>query len=323
MNEITEIFKHCSQVAVFDDGRIVPSRFTNERLGFYAMQPRTPYSLCPAGVTMEFYTESREISFDCKLTLPQNEYIAANVIDVYENDEFVKSIHPAKYDCRIQYRLQNEGKVKVCLYLPVCSDIEFKNIELGKYTSVSMPEKKMLVIGDSIFQGLFGENPSLAIVPRIARHYNVDYLNASVGGEIYRGDSLDKLSFTPDIILVELGTNDIGFIKDYDTICRNIEAFYSNVAAEYPKAKIISVTPFHMTNYGDGTEETAKVEEMSLKITDKVFEVCEKYNIPVFKGRELLDKNADLYADYCHPNNSGFGLIADRLFEKLKDTNIF
>lgn len=322
MNDIRKIFQHCEQVRIMDDGRILPLRFSDERLGFYAQQPRTPYSQCATGVTAEFYTDAKEISFEYKFTPPQFDYITADFFDILENDKYVKTLSPSMYTGKITYKLRNSGKTKVCIYLPVGVNTEFKNFELGNWEPVTQPKEKMLVLGDSISQGLFGQNPYLAPIPQLARKAKVDYLNASVGGEIFRKDSIDPhLSFTPDIILIELGSNDMGFVREMDKISKNIDEFFEVLMNKYPKARKAAVTPFWFTDYGTSKEADER-EALSFKIRDKVFAVCKELNIPAFSGLDLFPHDPELYSDICHPNNEGFTLLVDNLYEKLKQHNI-
>ncbi len=325
MPNIKEIFKHCIQVTVFDDGRIIPSRFTNERLGFYWQQPRTPYGLCPAGITIEFYTDAKEISFDLQMEYThETNYVFYTGIDVTENGEFTETLLPPMFSYRNTYYLKNKGMTKICMYLPVGYNLTFKNFDLGNWKPVEKNQSKMLLMaGDSIFQGLFGQNPYLAPVPRLARKYGLDYLNLSVGGEIHRGDYFEEnLKIKPDIVITELGTNDMGFVGDYDKICRNIEDFYGNLCARFPDAKKIAITPFYMTNYGTGDPDRDKIEAMALRIRDKSFEVCSRLNIPAVDGRTLLPKDPALYADVCHPNNEGFKVLIENLSAEMEKFGI-
>ncbi len=327
MNDIRKIFQHCEQVRIMDDGRILPLRFSDERLGFYAQQPRTPYSQCPTGVTIEFYTDAKEISFEYKMTPPQFDFITADCFDVFENDVFTKTLSPSMYTGPITYRLRNSGRVKVCIYLPVGVNVEFKNFELGNWEPVEMPKTKMLVQGDSIFQGLFGANPYLAPVPQLARRNNIDYLNASVGGDIFKKDSIDpNLSFEPDIVLVELGTNDMGFVAKADInnmpkINENVDMFFKELCGRYPNAKKAVVTPFWFTDYGK-TEDAINREKLSAMVRDKVFSVCKDLGIPAYSGEELMAHDPELYADICHPNNEGFTDLVNNLEKKLKADNV-
>ena len=271
---------------------------------------------------MEFYTDAEKISFGYKMTPPQFEYITADFFDVFENGEFVKTLSPSMYAGNVTYKLRNSGKTRVCIYLPVGVNTEFKELELGDWEPVTMQKKKMLVIGDSIFQGLFGQNPYLAPVAQLARKAEVDYLNASVGGDIFRKDSIDPhLSFTPDIVIAELGTNDMGFVKEMDKISENIDGFLEAIVSKFPEAKKAVITPFWFTDYGT-TKEAIEREALSKQIRDKVFEACKPLNIPAFSGEDLMPHDPELYSDICHPNNDGFTALADTLFEKLKQHNV-
>ena len=329
MNDVRKIFQHCEQVRITDDGRILPLRFSDERIDYYDQQPRTaygisrtPYGQCTSGITVEFYTDAKEISFEYKITPPQFEYITADFFDVFENDIFIKTMAPSMYAGKITYRLRNSGKTKVCIYLPVGVNTEFKNFELGNWEPVTMPAKKMLVLGDSIFQGLFGQNPYLAPVAQLARKAGVDYLNASVGGDIFYKNCVDPhLSFTPDIVIAELGTNDMGFVTEMDKISKNVDEFFEVLTEKFPNAKKAVITPFWFTDYGT-TQEAKEREALSKKIRDKVFAVCAELNIPAFSGEDLFPHDPELYSDICHPNNDGFTAMINNLYEKLKQQNI-
>ncbi|MBE6631431.1 MAG: SGNH/GDSL hydrolase family protein [Ruminococcaceae bacterium] len=312
--DIKNIFKKCISIRETEDGFYLPMRFTKAQEERYDRIEWTPYQRCPAGVTLEFVTDAEEISFDYKKI---GVFFPGFLFDVIEDGIYRGSVDVLE-EGRFSYKKIVPGKVEMKIFLPVCCEIVLGNFDLGNWEPV--PEKeykhKILMIGDSISQGLFAKHPSLAYIPQIAEFLDADYLNNSVGGDIYDPDTIDTAQgFDPDIIIVAFGTNDACFVGNFEKIEKNMEAFFDKLAVSYPNAKVNVVSmPWETEIYLD---KWADFFSMYKKIVEAQLSKAKARGYNAVEGWTLVPHGTDFFADMAHPNDLGNCEFALKLLKKL------
>ena len=190
----------------------------------------------------------------------------------------------------------------------------------GKVSPLPLPEKRMLFIGDSITAG-FGvlgadetcgysaETSSVrdAYAGRVADTFGADahFVAISGRGAVYNyGDDprpnmlgnfdlalpdtpipWDHGSWTPDVVVVALGTNDWSTNDPGTTFAGNYTALLTRIGAEYPNAKIIAVTgPLLDGEKGqaiaDGVAEAiARVADDGISVRTVALELAEEGHV--------------------------------------------
>lgn len=180
--------------------------------------------------------------------------------------------------------------------------------------SVITANKTMLTIGDSILD--LTDNVSDGSAQRIAfstGYYNLyrDNISGSTIGDFYKDGIVSHLQSgfydklldgkTPDIILVERGTNDLALwdlhqkpgdastVGDTNTTYGAIAYVCKTLRTKYPKARIIWSTPLYRHDYSQNV-----VNAFSKMLN----EICPGYNIEVFdlnKSSGIDSSNTGLY----------------------------
>ncbi len=179
--------------------------FSDERLRLYTEEkPECPYAYCPVGMSMEFVTDAKTVSFSYRMT---KIYYPVIVFDVYENGLFTRAVREPDGSEKRHGGIHDSDAGRGCgdllphrrgRHLYRYTDWQLQNGEPCARTEAAGARRP-------ISQGLFGVNPSVSVVPLLARHYGYDYLNLSVGGEVFRPDLVEpELDYRPDRILVEL-----------------------------------------------------------------------------------------------------------------------
>ena len=309
-DKVPEIFKGVIRVTE-EEGAYTPLRFSDEQLKEYQRQPTIPYSQCTTGVRMDFYTDAKEISFSFSLGTfgnDDNATIPADGFDIFENGEYqttVVSSHRST-DREVRFTRQSaEAESRITVLFPTRHEVKISNLALGNYRPYTEYTKKILFLGDSITQGLYADKPSDAYTDQICRELGADYLNLAVGGEKFREDALgEDVPFTPDHIVIALGTNDKHQNYALISIERNANAYYQKIAKLYPNVPVTVITPFE--NQGDDHVE------MYIK-------TAEKYGFNAIDGRTLIPpKRENFNPDEVHPNSTGFASITQNLLPLLK-----
>ncbi|MBE7058801.1 MAG: SGNH/GDSL hydrolase family protein [Ruminococcaceae bacterium] len=314
-----KLFHACVDVEVDEHGYRA-KRFTKRQYEVYATKPWCCYPRCTAGVYMEFITDAEEISFDyyfSYLFFPQV------IFDIFEDGVYMDFIREqdGSNSGHIVYRKKNPGKVCLKIYLPYNGETYISNINFGDFkTTKDRRERKLLVYGDSISQGLMGTHPCMSYVPLVADAIKADYLNLSVGGDLYDPEMLDpKVPFKPTVIIVALGANDLIFNGKYNSIKKNIENFFAKLRSIYPDAVINVITTIWQTDIeNDDTEKARKKYELFKKMRAKIKKEAEKANCNVINGLEIMPHIPAYFTDHAHPNDLGFLQYALNVLRDLK-----
>lgn len=178
-----------------------------------------------------------------------------------------------------------------------------------------VPSTKMLAYGSSITHGAGSVIASQSYIQLLARKLGIDVLNKGMGGscmcESAVGDYIAKAD--ADLFFLELGINMV-------TI-HPAEVFYERASYIIKKAvstgkKVIFVSPYYNRAHS-GIDKNLYDKIMAYE------DVCERLasenDVFFVKGREILPDSVGLTTDMAHPSMMGSAMMADNLYDKLKD----
>ena len=129
-----------------------------------------------------------------------------------------------------------------------------------------------------------------------------------------------------DVIVVFGGTNDYAHgdaafgtqdSEDVYTFCGAVNSLINKLRRDFPKAKIIFMTPLHRTFETNLSDPDSKILEDYAKA---ISEICNKRNIDVidlFKINPLDPEDKELVPDGLHPNDKGHSIMADVIGKEL------
>lgn len=185
---------------------------------------------------------------------------------------------------------------------------------VSMFKSVPNRDGAIVFLGDSITEGgswneLFDD---------------ADILNRGIGGDTTRGvlNRLDEvIRHQPSKLFLMIGTNDIGFGIDTETIAKNYEAILHAIIKGSPKTEIFvqSVLPVNLSSTSFLPHNNAGV----LKLNQRINEICEKLNLRhIDLHLHFSDTNGNLKAeltnDGLHLLGSGYLLWKGLIEEHLK-----
>ncbi len=291
-------------------GVFVPLRFNEDRLADYATQKDIPYGLCTTGVRLDFYTDAAEISFGFSITdgyFDGNPQYPVDTFDIYENGEFVTSVEVDKMGSvrKVEYTRSAAEESRITIHFPTFHGVALYDIQLGNARPVEDYAYKILYLGDSITQGLFADKTSDNYVDAISRALNADYMNLAVGGEEFRVEALDEeIGFTPDHIVICLGTNDIRRNHTPEELKSDCNAYFRKIRQIYRDTPVTVISPYG--TYGDAFIKAIQDEAVGFEMN-------------YIDGTTLLPY---IEANYCfdnvHPSSTGFGVITQNLLPLLR-----
>lgn len=190
---------------------------------------------------------------------------------------------------------------------------------------------RVACVGNSITYGAFIQNPELNSYPaQLAAYLGEEYevKNFGVSGRtlLEKGDLpyietaayLESLSYNPDIVFIELGTNDSKpqnrthldhFKKDYLQLIDS----YRNLSST---PRVILLTPLRCFIQGS---ETICDSIIQTDITPVIKEIAYEQNLDVINLYNLFGDRweASLMPDKLHPSAIGAGKIATKLYAYL------
>ena len=298
-------------------GSFVPMRFSHERLDAYETYNRTakikaPYFNCTTGVRMDFYTDAAEISF--RFSVLENFFDGSpthpvDSFDIYEDGVYQTSV-PVKHGANdtLTYARKSTGsESRLTVTFPNRHGISLSSISLGNTRPYTDYDHKILILGASTDQGLFADKPSDNYVDTVCRELNADFMNLSVGGEIYRADAIDEnVPFDPDLILVDLDGNTYYGGTPESELPGLVKGYLTKLQSVYPDTAITVLSSIRDNKPASWTQ-TLKTAALDCGVN-------------FIQGSSLLDQTADNFnPDLVHPNSKGFALIAQNILPLIQE----
>ena len=268
---------------------------------------------CTAGASIVFVTEetcfflSYEVVSYCRST---------NVIDVLENGIHTVSVRLPDMQSMetVIIRRVTQGKALVELILPNTCGMRIRALSVSEWEVPAQKPNKLLLLGDSILQGIHSYHPTSSLANLLALELNAEMVNQSVGGGGFYPELLEPLSFVPDWIFVSMGINNVRAPMENPAEPR-IAAWFARLRALYPSQKVCAVTPIWNTRFLGEAGYQEKVEH----IRGCIRQECEKWGIQVIEGDPLVPHVRSFFnEDGLHPNDLGFQCYTRGVLRQLK-----
>ncbi len=291
-----------------DDGYLKSCQYSKAQMEYFKGAFEMWYERCDASSakTIELITDATKVSFDYKLTWT----CSKDTFEAWEDDQATNIIYleGLEDEGRINFDL-TEGKKKVVIYLPVDATVLIKNFEINSndYTTVDKGEK-VLWLGDSITQGYGPLRSAHTYVSVANRLLGYDIINQGIGGYVYDKNSLMKMEgYTPDKIIVSLGTNQYG-----TETMKDVEEYYGVLTELYKNIPILCITPIWRGDNPEGVKTLTS-------FCEKIMDIVKKYDqITVVEGYKLVPHLSEYFLDNLHPNQLGAELYGRNLVSAIK-----
>lgn len=334
MADYANIFK--GVVSVRRDGDIyTPLRFTQKQLNRYEgydKLPACPFAYATANVTMEFTTTAETVSFRYLCGEIWNWWPNSDPqFDIYENG--VLRIHKkvCKEGGTVEYRRQEPGAARIVIQLPHNAEIRICGFSAGEYTPVPARARRLLVLSDSIGQGLMGNSGCMNYATHLGRFYDMDVLNQSVGGDRHDPAKIDEdLPFDPTDVILSLGTNDAVSPDSWETLRSNIHSFYDKAAKVYRGKNVIVISPLYVFDFqpdavieaADGIDPEGwrpQSERLGIfhKVREELIRQAAEKGFRHIDGMKVVPRDRRYFSDGCHPNDLGFALFTLGILKEL------
>ena len=291
-----------------DDGYLQAFQYTKEQMEYFKGAFDFWYDRCMATTakTIEMKTDAQKISFEYKIIWKGSEDSFELMIDgLITKIDYVKDV---KEEGKLEWQLP-AGMKNLVIYLPADATILIRNFEIDSKAERPVKNEKVLWLGDSITQG-FGPLRSAQTYVSVAnRLLNYDIINQGIGGYVYDKKSLLKMpDYTPDKIIVALGTNQYG-----SETMKDVEEYYETLMSVYGnEIPVLCISPLWR---GDKPEDSAIFQ----RFCDNIKKIAGSYkNVKVIDGFKLVPHLSEYYLDNLHPNCLGTETYGRNLVEEIR-----
>ena len=203
--------------------------------------------------------------------------------------------------------------VEVELFFPLTHQVGIKDFACDEPIKAHQPPlSSLLVLGDSIVQGVGSESPSVALTPRLASISGLDVINQGLMGSLFNPDVVEALDpYVPiSKIIVGYGTNDWVLRASLAELEEVVEALLSRLFELYPTAEILLLSPLWRSDW-----RTERAMGSFSQMSEAIKKVSKLFPLVTFIDcLSCIDHTEEVFADgFLHPNKKGFSLYAQAL----------
>ena len=314
-----------------DEGYYHLNRFTDtqrQSIGNHALY--RSMSKTSSGCSLRFLTRGSSLSFRCKrfnqsllrkdgdieFDFPKlygRKMEMRDFFDLVIDGTLVESIPLRTGEVTIRWENQGKRLVEVELFFPLTHQVGIKDFACDEpIKALERPHSSILVLGDSIVQGVGSESPSVALSPRLASLSGLEVLNQGLMGSLFNPDVVEDLhpSLPISKVIVGYGTNDWVLRPSLVELEEVVEALLTRLFELYPTTEILLLSPLWRSDW-ELSRTMGSFSQMSgaIKKVSKLFPL-----VTFIDCLSCIDHTEEVFADgFLHPNKKGFSLYARAL----------
>lgn len=306
--ELKKIYFGAYEFEETEQGYLQAFQYSKKQVDYFEGAFEMWYERCTASTakTLEFRTSANKLSFEYKIIWKGSPDSFELMVDgLISGITYIKDIMDVG---TIEWELP-DGEKDVVIYLPADATVWIRNFTIDAKVEPAVKGKKVLWLGDSITQGYGPLRSSHTYVSVANRILNYDIINQGIGGYIYDKNSLMKMEgYTPDKIIVALGTNQYG-----DGDMSKVEEYYETLIGIYgEEIPILCITPLWRGDSVDGFP-------VLMSFCEKVRKIAGQYkNVKIIDGMKMVPHFPEYFLDNLHPNCLGCEIYGRNLAEEIR-----
>jgi lysophospholipase L1-like esterase len=197
---------------------------------------------------------------------------------------------------------------EIAIHLPLHHQVGVK-VE-GKVEPISKHTKTLLLLGDSIVQGVGIHHPSQNLATLLGNQLGVQVINQGLAGAMINAKVVQKLELEAPVasILLSVGTNDWTIRENLAEIRGEMFALLGRIRKFYPKVPVLLLTPLYRTDILQNKRMGSFKE-----LTQALIQATRCFAaVEVADGLSLSLRDA--YDDqFLHPDQKGISFLAKSL----------
>lgn len=201
------------------------------------------------------------------------------------------------------------GEKSVVIHLPhliIVNDLEIALNDGAFVKEMALKEKKLLICGDSILQGMTCTTPTKAVGTLLAEKLDVEFHNTSVGGAEMRFEPVEQtLTLGGDAVVVCFGINDAAHGVAHDLFRERTRRVLELLKDFSGKSFIIVPIP-NMNVDAESREALCRI----IREEQRAFP-----EVTIIEGASFYPACNEFFVDGTHPNDEGMKIYAEALAE--------
>ena len=193
--------------------------------------------------------------------------------------------------------------------------------------------KRVACVGDSITYGCFIAGQPWNGYPRqlgrlLGKEYcvgNFGYTNRTAintGDFPYTSEKLYErsLEFMPDIVLIMLGTNDTKEINwDPEKYKKDMGKLINSYRSLGTHPEVYLLLPLPVFSFTAKVRWGIRSNVLEKELIPACRQVAEENNATIINTHDVFTGRKDLFTDGCHPNRKGARLLAETVYEGIRE----
>lgn len=291
-------------------------RFTPQQEKILDERGFSPRQYAAAGIKLDFYSLPGEVSFDFRIFPGSGRryYAVDALVDGVNVHHHYKETNTDTDRFLLEIPAKSKKTVRITIYFPNVAGIELKNVTVPDGTVTPAKRKqKLLMVGDSITQGMDARHPQLSYANLLADAMQAELLNQGIGGDVFCEQNLDpSLPFKPSVVTVAYGVND--WDKKRENLSLAVDCYFKKAAFLYEKIPIFAILPIWCKG-----EEQLKNGLSLENVRDRIRDAAARNGIDVIETAAFVPCVPDYYYDGCvHPADLGFLFYGQALAKEIK-----
>lgn len=322
-SELSKVIHNALTYSFDENGRLFLHRFSQKQREIYALESQdwAIKTLSSASVTLDFITDSKYITLKFDLCPGSSQKWGS--IDLYVDGVFYANRYADDLSIKLAGFELPEGQHRVTVYFPWSAQTVIHEVHLSDGASVIAVEKrcKLLCFGDSITQGYSSKFASLSYVNQVARALDAEVVNQGIGGYYFNEATIEEslLAYQPDLITVAYGTNDYSRYETVEEYAEHTGQYIRKLAALFPNTKILGILPIYRNDQNHQVRKLYRSYSL-----DDARNVLRSHYEALPNGYVLAETGIPhipqaYAADYLHPNEFGFSLMAQGIIRKIQE----
>ena len=207
----------------------------------------------------------------------------------------------------------NKRLVELELFFPLTHQVGIQDFACNESIKASdSPLASLLVLGDSIMQGVGSESPSVALSPRLASLSGMEVINQGLMGSLFNPDVVQELNPRLPIskIIVGYGTNDWVLRPSLSELEEVVHAVLSRLFELYPTSEVLLLSPLWRSDW-----ELDRAMGSFSQMSKAIKKVSKGFPLVTFIDcLSCIEHSEEVFADgFLHPNKKGYALYAKAL----------
>ncbi len=288
----------------------------------------------PSGGRIRFRTDSSALAVRLEYPYPPGrpnlQAYGESGVDLYVNNTYWstaiadKDAGPGKIYDHVYFNFGDGPRIErnITFYLPLYMGVKVLALGVDPNAVIKPPQpfaisKPVVYYGTSITQGGAASRPGMSYEAIVGRRLNIDFVNLGFSGAGKYEHSLAKAVAAINASCYVLdGTN----LHTVESMREVFPQFIQTIRAKRPLTPILVISPIYSSYelIHRGADVNSNGKEAFMRSVVSQFVTDGDKNIQFIEGTDMLGPlQGDGLTDGVHPNDLGFGWIADYITRRL------